>query len=142
MSDPMSDSESPDMRNLDAALAAALRPPALPPGFERRLADAIAAAPPLDWNAGRAMLEREHLAKLAQLDADYVRMRRRTLGTAIGVAFAAGAAAAVAMPWLQSALHSTTLLYVLVGGGTVLAAALTAASLGIGRLGGLIRILG
>jgi hypothetical protein len=139
----MNDSESPEMRTLDAALAAALRPPALPPGFERRLAAALAAAPQTDLDtAGRATLEREHLAKLAELEADYVRLRRRTLGTAIGAAFAAGAAAAVAMPWLQASFGGTYLLYGLAGVGTLLGVALAAASLGAGRLGGLTRLLG
>jgi hypothetical protein len=138
----VSDSESEEMRSLDAALAATLRPPTLPPGFERRLAQAIAPAPPADWeNAGRATLEREHREKLAELEADYVRLRRRTLGTAIGGAFAAGAAAAVAMPWLQASFSGTTLLYALAGAGTLLGIALTAAALGAGRLGGLTRLL-
>lgn len=136
----MNDSESPEMRTLDAALAAALRPPGLPPGFERRLAAALAAAP--QETADRATLEREHRAKLAELEADYVRLRRRTLGTAIGVAFAAGAAAAVAMPWLQASFGGTYLLYGLAGVGTLLGVALAAASLGAGRLGGLSRLLG
>ena len=136
----MSDSESPEMRTFDAALAAALRPPALPPGFEQRLAAALAAAP--QETADRATLEREHRAKLAELEADYVRLRRRTLGTVIGVAFAAGAAAAVAMPWLQASFGGTYLLYGLAGVGTLLGVALAAASLGAGRLGGLSRLLG
>ncbi|HUN76286.1 MAG TPA: hypothetical protein VMU40_17355 [Steroidobacteraceae bacterium] len=138
----MSDSESPEMRILDAALAEALRPPGLPPGFERRLARALATAPQADENrASRASLEREHLERLAELEADYVRLRRRTLGTAIGAAFAAGAVAAVAMPWLQASLGGPTLLYVLGGAGTLLGVALAAASLGAGRLGGLSRLL-
>ena len=128
------------MRTLDAALAAALRPPALPPGFERRLAAALAAAP--QETTDRATLEREHRAKLAELEADYVRLRRRTLGTVIGIAFAAGAAAAVAMPWLQASFGGTYLLYGLAGVGTLLGVGLAAASLGIGRLGGLSRLLG
>jgi hypothetical protein len=130
------------MRTLDAALAKVLRPPALPPGFERRLAQALAAAPQPGWeSAARATLEREHREKLAELEADYVRLRRRTLGTVIGAAFAAGAAAAVAMPWLQASFSGTTLLYALAGAGTLVGVALAALSLGAGRLGGLARLL-
>jgi hypothetical protein len=129
------------MRTLDAALAAALRPPTLPPGFEQRLAEALAEAPQADWASGRERLEREHREKLAELEADYVRLRRRTLGTAIGAAFAAGAGAAIGMPWLQATFGSSIVLYVLVGAGTLVGVAVAAASLGAGRLGALIRLL-
>jgi hypothetical protein len=37
-----------------------------------------------------------------------VRVRRGTLGTLIGVAFAAGAAATIAMPWLRAHLGAYT----------------------------------
>ena len=138
----MSDPESEEMRTLDTALAQALRPPMLPSGFERRLAQALAETPQEDWqSAGRARLEREHREKLAELQADYVRLRRRTLGTAIGAAFAAGAAVAFAMPWIQASFGGTTVLYVLLGAGTLLGVGLAAASVGAGRLGGLIRLL-
>jgi hypothetical protein len=52
----------------------------------------------------RSRLEREQRATLAKLEEDYVRLRRRTLGTMIGGAFAAGAAAAVALPWVTARL--------------------------------------
>ena len=45
-------------------------------------------------------LEAEHQAALAQLEAEYVRLRQRTLGTLIGAAFTTGVACALAMPWL------------------------------------------
>jgi hypothetical protein len=48
----------------------------------------------------REQLEQEQRQQLAQLRAGYVRLRQRTLGALIGGAFAAGAAAALAMPWL------------------------------------------
>jgi len=53
--------------------------------------------------ASLAQAQREQRQRMAQLDADYLRLRRRTLGTLIGGAFAAGAAVAVALPWLQAA---------------------------------------
>jgi hypothetical protein len=90
---------------LDAALARVLAPPALPPGFNARLVAALAREPTdaASRAASLAQAQREQRQRMAQLDADYLRLRRRTLGTLIGGAFAAGAAVAVALPWLQAA---------------------------------------
>jgi hypothetical protein len=128
-------SDTPEMRALDAALATALEPPVLPAGFEQRLAAALQADPHPVWDrAAREALEREYLDRLAELDAGYVRLRRRTLGTLIGAAFAAGAALTIAMPLLQRAL-GTNLPYVLAGGGALIGLALVAASLRVSRVG-------
>ena len=97
----------------DDALASALRralpAPPLPRDFRARLAAARSAAELGDRDASaalRARLEREQREQLAELENEFVRVRRGTLGTLLGVAFAAGAAAAVAMPWLRAHLGS------------------------------------
>jgi hypothetical protein len=89
---------------VDAALARALAPPELPPDFRARLTAAIARE--ADGEAlspeRRARLQREEHQRLLEFEAGVVRLRRRTLGTLIGGAFAAGAAVAVAMPWARA----------------------------------------
>ncbi|HTX25093.1 MAG TPA: hypothetical protein VMD03_10600 [Steroidobacteraceae bacterium] len=125
----MNRSEDPPMPALDAALGAALRPPVLPPGFERRVMAAVGAQPQGEWTrAARTKLERERLEHLAELKAGYVRLRRRTLGTLVGGAFAAGAVLTLALPALQAAFGANVS-YVLAGGGALLGLALIAASL-------------
>ncbi len=124
------------MRALDAALAAALEPPALPAGFRARLDAALEESQlGTDRRAARAAaLERERREQLAELEAGYLRLRRRTLGTLIGAAFAAGAAVALALPWLQAAFGPNTPL-ALAGAGTLAGLVLIGASVGIGRGG-------
>ncbi len=130
----MSGTDSPEMRKLDAALAAALQPPSLPPGFESRLAAALQQEPRPEWGrAAREALEREHLERLAELEAGYVRLRRRTLGTLIGAAFGAGAVLTLALPLLQRA-WGANLPYILAGGGALLGLALVVASLRSSRV--------
>ncbi len=127
--------DTPEMRALDAALVAALEPPVPPPGFEQRLAAALRAEPGTELRrAEREAAEREHAARLAELDAGYVRLRRQTLGTLIGAAFATGAALTLAMPLLQRALGAN-LPYALAGGGAVLGLALIAGALKASRAG-------
>jgi hypothetical protein len=89
---------------VDAALARALPPPELPVDFRARLTAAIARAADSDALSPqrRARLELEEHERLLEFEAGLVRLRRRTLGTLIGGAFAAGAAVAVAMPWAQA----------------------------------------
>ncbi len=89
---------------LDAALAQALAPPELPPDFRARLTAAIARAADSEALSPerRARLQREERQRLLEFEAGVVRLRRRTLGTLIGGAFAAGAAVAVAMPWARA----------------------------------------
>jgi len=120
-------------QRLDIALAQALRAPPLPGDFRTRLDAALRRANAADHDLGavRSALAHEQRAQLAKLDADYVRLKRRLLGTLIGAAFAAGAASALAMPWLRTNLGPHALLLLIVGG-TALGVAL-AASLWLGR---------
>jgi hypothetical protein len=106
---------------LDAALARALSPPALPVDFRARLSAAIAREAELQAanRAARPRLENEQRQRLAELEAGYLRLRRRTLGTVIGGAFAAGAAVAVAMPWLKATFGANAMLVLSVVGAAV-----------------------
>lgn len=128
--------ENRQMHALDAALAAVLEPPALPAGFRTRLATALAEADRAgDSRAARAAsLERELRERLAQLDAGYVRLRRRTLGALVGGAFAVGAVMALAMPSLEAAFGARTPL-ALAGAGTLVGFGLIGAWMSIGRSG-------
>jgi hypothetical protein len=99
-------------RALDAALGRALRAPVPPADFRTRLQAAIARET-LDQRGRAAHLadaQRERREQLDTLQADFVRLRRRTLGTLIGGAFAAGAAVAVALPLLQARFGADALL--------------------------------
>jgi hypothetical protein len=90
---------------LDAVLQRVLWPPALPAQFQVRLQAALArarTAPGLP--EARLQLEQERRELLQELQASYVRLRRRSLGTMIGGAFAAGAVSVWAMPWLEAHL--------------------------------------
>jgi len=124
---------------LDAALARVLPPPELPAQFRTQLTAAIAseAALELTLRSARPRLEREQREQLAELEADYMQLRRRTLGTLIGGAFAAGAAVAVALPWLKATFGPNAML-VLAGIGAVVGLAIGTASwmqrLGVPRL--------
>jgi len=89
-------------RALDAALSRTLTPPQVGPQLRTRMQAALLRAHEPDLAEVRSKLEREKQERLAELEANYVQLRRRTLGTIIGGAFAAGAVAAVAMPWLQT----------------------------------------
>ncbi len=120
---------------LDAALARALPPPELPADFRAQLNAAIAREAALGAASitARPRLEREQRERLAEFEAGYMRLRRRTLGTLIGGAFAAGAAVAVALPWLQSTFGPNAMLVLPALGALVGLAIGTAAWLG--RLG-------
>jgi hypothetical protein len=106
---------------LDAALARALPPPELPLDFRARLGAAIVreAEHGAANLAARPRLEREQRHLLAELEAGYMRLRRRTLGTLIGGAFAAGAAVAVAMPWLKATFGANAMLVLSVAGAAI-----------------------
>jgi hypothetical protein len=119
---------------LDRSLARALSPPALPAGFPMRLQAAMAreASGPGERAVNRALAQREQRQRMAELDADYLRLRRRTLGTLIGGAFAAGAAVAVALPWLQANFGANAI-YVLAAAGALVGLTIGTASW-IGRL--------
>jgi hypothetical protein len=98
--EPLAD--GPFERALDRALAQCLVPPALPKDFRLQLRAAIARSPGTDQARLRAALEREHAQQLAELQTSYVRLRQRTLGTLIGVAFAAGLLLTFALPWITA----------------------------------------
>jgi hypothetical protein len=133
-SDEFIASEDPRAQALDAALARALYPPALPPGFQLRLQAALAreSAGAGSRAASRTHAQREQRERMAELDADYLRLRRRTLGTLIGGAFAAGAAVAAVFPWLQASF-GVNAIYVLASAGALLGIGIGTASW-IGRV--------
>ncbi|HEV2441940.1 MAG TPA: hypothetical protein VGT07_05430 [Steroidobacteraceae bacterium] len=100
----MSEFESPGggfERALDRALSRTLQPPRVSRDFRRCLHAALSRAGEADLSQLRSRLESERQAHLATLEAHYVRLRRWTLAAMIGAAFAAGAAATVALPWLE-----------------------------------------
>jgi hypothetical protein len=121
-------SESELDRALDAALARALIPPAVPRSLQARVRAALARRADADLVTMRAQLEREQREKLAELERSYIRLRRKTLGTLIGAAFACGAAATLLLPWLTRHFGSDAPL-VLAGGGAVIGLAIAAAVL-------------
>lgn len=87
---------------LDRALQRALPAPALPEGFRTRLMAALQRQALTDITERRAALEAEHLRLQQQMQRGYVRVRRDTLALGAGLAFASGAVATWALPWLQS----------------------------------------
>jgi hypothetical protein len=89
-------------RALDRALQRNLVAPVLPVGFRQRLQAAMIRSAAHNQATLAAALEREHEAQLAELRSDYVRLRQRTLGTLIGVAFAAGLLINFALPWISA----------------------------------------
>lgn len=91
-------------RALDERLSRALDGPKIPDTFRTRLNAALSRATETDLLSLRERLERERRQQAEELEAHYVHVRRSTLGTLIGAAFAAGAAAAIAMPWLRAHL--------------------------------------
>jgi hypothetical protein len=126
MNSPIDTNDAERQRALDAALAHALTPPELPVDFRALLTAAIARESDREAHSPqlRARLEREQRDRLLEFEAGYLRLRRRTLGTLIGGAFAAGAAVAVAMPWAQEHFGPNAML--------VLASIGTAVGLAIG----------
>ena len=95
-------------RALDEQLGHALSAPEVPHAFRTRLNAALSRATETDLISSRERLERERRLQAEELEANYVRVRRGTLGTFMGVAFAAGAAATIAMPWLSAHLGAFT----------------------------------
>lgn len=95
-------------RAVDEALGRALGAPEPSQAFRTRLTAALARTDETDLLSQRERLESERRQQLEELEADYVRIRRGTLGTFIGVAFAAGAAVTIAMPWLRAHLGDYT----------------------------------
>ena len=106
-------------RALDDTLGRALRAPEVPHDFSARLSAALSRTAATDLAELRARLEREQREQLRTLKADYVQVRRGTLGTLLGVTFAAGAAAVIAMPWLRAHLGAYTPMVIAWGGTAV-----------------------
>ncbi|HTT01456.1 MAG TPA: hypothetical protein VMG11_05145 [Steroidobacteraceae bacterium] len=111
-------------RAIDAALTRAIERPQLPAQFRSHLEAALVRAADTKLSDQRTQLEREQRERLAEFETSYVRIRRATLGTMIGGAFAAGAVATFALPWLKASVGS--------GAPLVLASAGAALGLGIG----------
>jgi hypothetical protein len=131
-SDDFMATEDPRERALDSALARVLHPPVVPTGFHARLQAALrrAGANAGSRAASRERVEHEQREWLAELDADYLRLRRRTLGTLIGGAFAAGAGVAVALPWLRASFGPNAMLVLAAAGALIGLAIGTAAWIG------------
>lgn len=103
----MTGSEQPNRkldRALDLALARALTPPTVPPHLRAKVQAALAGTSQINISRLRWKLEQEQREKLVEIEQQYVKLRRRTLGAMVGGAFAAGAGAAVALPWLTATL--------------------------------------
>jgi hypothetical protein len=86
---------------LDQALSRTVVPPPLPAHFRLNLMAAMQHDAMRDLQAQRDALQAEHQRQLAQVRQGYVRLRRETLAWVVGVAFASGALATQALPWLQ-----------------------------------------
>lgn len=95
-------------RALDEALGRALGSPEAPQTLRTAVNAALSRTAATDLLSLRERLESERRQQLEELQARYVRIRRSTLGTLVGVAFAAGAATTVAMPWLLAHLGAYT----------------------------------
>ena len=95
-------------RALDGALECALRAPRVPQTVHARLHAGLARAAEADLSTLRERLESERREQLKRLETNYIRLRRSALGTLIGVTFPAGAAAAIALPWLRAHLGTYT----------------------------------
>jgi hypothetical protein len=108
----MTDSEGLN-RALDAALSRTLTPPRTPPQLRARLRAAVAQARDSSKILeARLRFEREQ----REVEQQYVRLRRRSLGAIVGGSFAVGAVAAVALPWLTANLGPDAPLWVACAG--------------------------
>jgi hypothetical protein len=103
-------------RALDAALSRALQPPQVPTHLRTRLRAAMAQPASSSLVQARSQLEREHRELQAELEQQYVRLRRGALGLVVGASFAAGAVAAAALPWITAHLGSAAPLIAVSGG--------------------------
>ena len=88
--------------SLDRALASCLVAPDLPAGFRSRVVAAVLAEQLQELSVRRHQLEAEHAQELVRLRKGYASLKRDTLSLVTACAFAAGACAQVALPWLQS----------------------------------------
>jgi hypothetical protein len=92
------------MRALDKSLQHAYSPPVVPQRFRAALMEKVLREQMALVESRKDELEHEYAQAIAQLRRSHVRMKRDTLALIIGVAFAAGACADVALPWIQSLL--------------------------------------
>ena len=95
-------------RVLDLALQHALRPPPLPAGFRSQLLSAVLQETVRDVESQKRALDLEYAQSLQRLHGGHVRLQRDTLALILVVAFAAGACANLALPWLQNLLDIDT----------------------------------
>ncbi len=91
-------------RALDLALRHALRAPKVPDGFRAQVMHAVLQESVRDLEARKRALDLEHAQARQHLQRSFVRLSRDTLALIVVVAFAAGALANLALPWLQSAM--------------------------------------
>src|SRR5580698_9128912 len=91
-------------RVLEARLERALPPPKVPTQFRAKLLAALLRTGDSSLSDARSRLELERRKRLAEFEQNYVRLKRRTLGTMIGGALAAGASAAIVLPWATAHL--------------------------------------
>ena len=124
---PSDEAEDRLQRALDRALARVLSAPPQPKQLRARVRTAVLRAGDQELAQARARLEREARLQLAELEQGYLRVRRRTLGTLIGAAFAVGAAVALLMPYLKAHFGPNAPL-VLAAGGAVIGFAIAAGS--------------
>jgi hypothetical protein len=89
-------------RVLEAQLERILAAPEVPAHFRAKLQAALVRAGDSTLSDVRSRFERERRERLVELEQNYVRLRRRTLVTMIGGAFAAGALAAAVLPWVTA----------------------------------------
>ena len=94
------DADLPD-DPLDSALATCLVAPALPAEFRARVMASVLAEQLQEITVRRRQLEAEHAQELARLKRGHVLLKRDTLALVTASAFAAGACAQIAIPWLQ-----------------------------------------
>jgi hypothetical protein len=119
-----------DNTPLDEALQRALPQPGVPAGFRARLNAAVARSV-VDAPAQHRQAEAELELRLAELKAGYVSLRRRTLGSLIGVAFVTGIGFALAWPWFIAQLGDWAPLALPMAG--VAVGLVTSASVWLGR---------
>ena len=115
---------SADEQALDAALVQTLRAPTIPAGFRDQLNAALLRAAE-DEHFERRRLDSERREWLAKFELDYLRLRRRTLGTLIGGAFAAGVAVMSLLPWFN-ATFGTHALFAMAAAGALVGLAIGA----------------
>lgn len=89
---------------LDLGLQSVLCPPELPVGFRSRLMDIVMQQSIQDVQAQKRAFELEYAQGQERLRRGYLRMQQSTLTFIVIAAFALGAVAHIALPWLQEAV--------------------------------------